>query len=412
MSELVRIDRIGAGGDGVSEREGGPLYVPFTLPGELVEAEKEGGRAWPLAIREASPERVTAPCRHFGRCGGCSLQHWEEGAYRAWKRGRVVHALRSEGIDAAVAELVPCPPQSRRRVALTAQRTGDGMLLGFNRMHSHELVDISENWIALPAIVSALDALREVARLIARTSKPFRLTVTATASGLDVAAEGSGKLNEGERRAAGAAAMRLDLARLSVDGEILIEPRKPTVMFGAVPIVPPPGAFLQAVAEAESAMAALVGEHLNKAKRVADLFAGCGAFALRLAGHAAVHAVESDAAALAALDRAAKHAPGLKPVAVERRDLFRRPLTAKELDKFDGLVFDPPRAGADAQSREIAKSNVPRVAAVSCNPATLARDLKILLAGGYRVLSVTPVDQFLWSSHVEAVALLEKTRRR
>ena len=184
------------------------------------------------------------------------------------------------------------------------------------------------------------------------------------------------------------------------------------MLFGGVPVALPPGAFLQAVAEAEGAMAALVGEHLNGAKRIADLFAGCGAFSLRLAEKAAVHAVEGDAASLAALDRAARHAPGLKPVTVERRDLFRRPSTAKELDRFDGLVFDPPRAGAEAQSREIAKSNVGRVAAVSCNPATLARDLTILLAGGYRLLSVTPIDQFLWSSHVEAVALLEKPKRR
>jgi 23S rRNA (uracil1939-C5)-methyltransferase len=183
-------------------------------------------------------------------------------------------------------------------------------------------------------------------------------------------------------------------------------------MFGDVPVALPPGIFLQATAEAEQAMAGLVGQHFSRAKRVADLFSGCGSFALRLAARAEVHAVESDAAALAALDRGFRYATGLKKLTVEKRDLFRRPLTFKELAAFDGVVFDPPRAGAEDQAKQIAKSDVPFVAAVSCNPVTLARDLAILLAGGYRLKSVTPLDQFLWSAHVEAVALLEKPRKR
>jgi 23S rRNA (uracil1939-C5)-methyltransferase len=202
------------------------------------------------------------------------------------------------------------------------------------------------------------------------------------------------------------------LARLSVDGEIIVEPRKPVVQFGSVAVAVPPGAFLQATEAAEQTMAGLVGQHLSRARRVADLFAGCGSFALRLAATSEVHAVEADAPALAALDRGFRFAGGLKRVTVERRDLFRRPLTFKELNGFDGLVFDPPRAGAEDQSKQIARSEVPLVAAVSCNPVTLARDLRILLDGGYALKSVTPIDQFLWSPHVEAVALLEKPRRR
>jgi 23S rRNA (uracil1939-C5)-methyltransferase len=412
VTEMLRIERLGAAGDGMARTPAGPVFVPFTLPGELVEAERLGDRAGVEAVLEPSSARVAPSCRHFGVCGACSLQHMEEKAYRAWKRLRVVEALAAEGIEAEVAPLVPCALRARRRVTLAARRTEAGTLLGFNRMHSHEIVDISENWIALPAIVSALPALRDLATRIARTPKPFRLVVTATDSGLDVAGEGSGRLADADRRAAAAFAVRAGFARLSLDGETVLEPRKPVVAFGTVTVAPPPGAFLQAVAETESAMAALVAQHFTRAKRVADLFAGCGAFALRLASGAAVHAVETDAGALAALDFAARHATGLRPVTTERRDLFRRPLTARELDRFDAVSFDPPRAGAEAQARELAKSAVPRVAAVSCNPVTLARDLKLLIAGGYRLAGITPLDQFLWSGHVEAVALLERRDRR
>jgi 23S rRNA (uracil1939-C5)-methyltransferase len=264
----------------------------------------------------------------------------------------------------------------------------------------------------IEAEVDPLEPLRSLAMTLCNTDKPFRLTITVTASGLNVAAHGSGKLAEKARNAASDFALRAGFARLSVDGEIVIEPRKPVVLFGDVSVSPPPGAFLQAVASAEQAMAELVSAHLGKAKRIADLFSGAGAFALRLAKGAEVHAVEADAASLAALDRGFRFASGLKKVTVERRDLFVRPVTARELNVFDGIVFDPPRAGAEAQSRQIAKSDVPLVAAVSCNPATLARDLTILIEGGYALQRVIPLDQFLWSPHVEAVALLTKKKRR
>ncbi|HEV7254848.1 MAG TPA: class I SAM-dependent RNA methyltransferase [Mesorhizobium sp.] len=412
MSERLHITRLGSAGDGVADSADGPVYVPFALPGEDVEVFRAGSRAQLASVLTASPERQDPVCRHFGTCGGCALQHLETEAYRAWKRDRLVDALRREGIEADVQPLVACPPRSRRRVAFSARRTAQGAVLGFNRAQSHEIVDISENWIAVPAIVEALPALRDLAARIAKTPEPFRLLVTATQSGLDIAAEGSGRLGEGERRAVADSVVRSGWARLAIDGEIVIEPRKPVVTFGQAAVAPPPGAFLQAVAEAEEAMAAFVSGHFKGAKRVLDLFAGVGSFALRLASGAAVHAVESDAAALAALDRAARGTPGLKPVTVENRDLHRRSLLPRELEGFDAAVFDPPRAGAEAQARDLARSNVPRVAAVSCNPTTLARDLKLLLSGGYRLLSVTPVDQFLWSPHVETVALLEKPKRR
>jgi 23S rRNA (uracil1939-C5)-methyltransferase len=412
MSNRFTIDRLGGLGDGIADTETGPVFVPFALPGEVVTAAREKDRAMLMAVLEPSPLRIDPPCRHFGACGGCAIQHLEPQTYDEWKRDKVVQALKRAGIDAPVAQIVPCPPASRRRVVLSARRTEAGMILGYNRVHSHAIVDIGECPIAVPEIVSALGKLRDLAGLICNTPQPFHLTVTQTSSGLDVAAADCGRLSERARAEASDFVIREGIARLSVDGEIVVEPRKPMISFGNVAIALPPGGFLQAVAAAENAMAGLVAGHLGKAKRIADLFAGSGAFALRLAARAEVHAVEGDAAALAALDRGFRFASGLKRVTSEGRDLFRRPLTFKELNAFDGLVFDPPRAGAEDQSKQIARSDITLVAAVSCNPVTLARDLSILKDGGYRVESVTPIDQFLWSPHVEAVALLTKPRKR
>jgi 23S rRNA (uracil1939-C5)-methyltransferase len=412
MSGHFRIARLGAQGDGIAETGEGPLYIPFTLPGERVLADPNGSRAKLLEVEEPSALRVPPPCRHFGECGGCAMQHMQAEAYREWKRNIVVEALKSRGIAAPFGELVPCAPNSRRRVILSARRVEGGIILGFVRALSHTIISIEECWIARPEIAAALLALRSLARMVGNTDRTFRMIVTSTGSGLDIAVEGSGRLSEQMRNKVSDFVLRAGFARLSVDGDIIIEPKKPVILFGGVAVSPPPGGFLQAVAEAEEAMASLVTTHLAKAKRVADLFAGSGAFALRLARKAEVHAVEGDAPSLTALDRGFRFATGLKKVTTERRDLFIRPLLAKDVNAYGGIVFDPPRAGAEAQSREIAKSDVPLVAAVSCNPGTLARDLAILTGGGYAIRSVVPIDQFLWSPHVEAVALLEKLRRR
>ncbi|MER8904063.1 class I SAM-dependent RNA methyltransferase [Mesorhizobium sp. M0772] len=410
MSTGFTIKRLGSQGDGVAETETGELFIPFTLPGETVTAARERDRAMLMAVLETSPLRIDPACRHFTECGGCAVQHLQADAYQQWKRDKVVHALK--GIAGDIGALVPCAPHTRRRVVLAARRADTGMLLGFHRHLSPEIIPIEECPISLPEIVAALDRLRSVADLVCATTKSFRMAVTVTGSGLDVAVYESGKLGENQRRVASNFIMANGFARLSIDEEIVIEPKKPVVMFGTVAVAIPPGAFLQATQAAEQAMADLVGGHLKRARKVADLFAGCGSFALRLAAKSEVHAVEGDAAALSALDRGSRFATGLKRVTGERRALFRRPLTFKELNAFDGVVFDPPRAGAEDQSKQIARSDVPFVAAVSCSPVTLARDLRILIDGGYILKSVTPIDQFLWSPHVEAVALLEKPKRR
>lgn len=412
MSSRYSIQRLGAQGDGIAQTETGPVFVPFTLAGEIVTAARQKDRAELISLLEPSPLRVEPPCRHFTVCGGCALQHMERDAYLAWKRSKVVDALKAGGVDAPVSDIMPCAPASRRRAVFSARRTDSGTAFGYNRAFSHDIIDIEECPILVPDIAGKLPQLRLLADRIATVRDAFHLSVTQTQSGLDVAAAGSGTISDKLRASLSEFLITSGIARLTIDGEIIVEPNKPQVDFGGTVVSPPPGGFLQAVASAEEAMAGLVLSHLAKSKKVADLFAGSGAFALRLAKTSEVHAVEGDAAALAALDRGFRMGSGLRRVTAEKRDLFRRPMMSRELNAFDGLVFDPPRAGAEDQSKQIARSDIPKIAGVSCNPTTLARDLAILIAGGYQLKSIAPIDQFLWSPHVEAVALLEKPRRR
>jgi 23S rRNA (uracil1939-C5)-methyltransferase len=291
MSTRYRIERLGAQGDGVSEAPSGAIFIPYTLPGETVTAAVQRDRGMLLAVIEASPQRIEPACRHFGTCGGCALQHFERIAYEDWKRGLVAQALQSRGIGADIAPLMPCAPATRRRAAFSARRADGGMVLGFNRALSSDIIGLEECPVLVPQIAGRLPMLRRLAGLFASGDKPFRMLVTATASGLDVAVSEQGAIGENQRRMASAFAIAEGLARLTADGEIIVEPKKPQVDFGGVAVNPPPGAFLQATATAEAAMAELVLAHLGRARRVADLFAGCGSFALRLARKAEVHAL-------------------------------------------------------------------------------------------------------------------------
>lgn len=413
-TEIVTISRLGAQGDGIAQTEAGPVYAPFTLPGETVALAVNKTHGTLISLKEASPERTEPKCRHFGpdgingTCGGCTLQHASDPLYHAFKRNLVIDALKTKGLTPEVAPLVIARPGERRRAVFTARRTEKELLLGFNQAQSHHIVAIGECPITSPGIVSRLATIRKIAAAMASGAEPFRITVLETDTGLDLAFEDI-KLGDRQRRSTVEAVLgERGIARVSLNGEIIIEPVKPLIDFGGVSVSPPPGAFTQATRPAEEAMAKLVLDHLGKAKRVADLFAGVGTFALRIARTGRVHAVEGEDKALKALDFAARNTQGLKPVTVEKRDLFRRPMMAQELKAFDAVVFDPPRAGAEAQCHELARSGVKKIAAVSCNPVTLARDLSILVAAGYRIASVTPIDQFLWSAHVEAVATLEK----
>jgi 23S rRNA (uracil1939-C5)-methyltransferase len=414
-TETLTIARLGSGGDGIAETAGGPVYVPFTLPGETVAVARVKNQGTVMSMSVASPERVEPPCAHFGpdgkngTCGGCTLQHASDTLYHDFKRNLVIGALKSKGLTPEVAPLVIARPGERRRVVFTVRKTEKAVLLGFNQAGSHHIVSIDHCPISSDGIISRLDAIRRIAGALATSSEPFRLTVLETSTGLDLAFEGVKKISARERHAVTETVLSLrGIARVSNDGEILIEPQKPEIDFSGVRVFPPAGGFTQATKPAEDAMAELVLAALGKAKRVADLFAGSGTFALRIARQAKVHAVEGDERSLKALDHGARNTQGLKPVTVERRDLFRRPLMVSELKVFDAVVFDPPRAGAEDQCKELARSAVKTIVAVSCNPTSLARDLSILTAAGYRIRMVTPIDQFLWSAHVEVVAVLEK----
>jgi 23S rRNA (uracil1939-C5)-methyltransferase len=411
-TETLTIEELGAKGDGVAKTAGGPVFVPYTLAGETVTAIADGKRAALLSVKTPSPDRIEPVCAHFETCGGCSLQHMAEDAYRNWKAALLEKALAAHGIDTSVIKPAHfCAPRSRRRAVFSAINTEKGVLLGFQQAASNHVVDLEECHVVTPEIDAARPALKVLLESFLPPGKTVHVTVNQTLSGLDLAVEGKIAPDDRRKRAAAEALRAAGFARLTVNGEIILAPKRPLIAFGDVVVSPPPGAFLQAVPEMEEVMAGLVTGHMAKAKRVADLYAGCGTFALRLAKASTVHAVEGDGPALSALDRGFRDNSDkkLKPVTVERRDLVRRPMTAHELRIHDGIVFDPPRAGAEAQTREIAASTVRRVAAISCNPETLARDLSILIQAGFTLKSVTPVDQFIWTPHLEAVALLERS---
>lgn len=409
--QTLTIARLGAQGDGIAETAAGPVYVPFALPGETVRALVEGERARLVEVVTASPERVAPVCRHFTACGGCVAQHMAPDAYAGWKTEQVVAAFRARGLEVRSEPLVSVGLGARRRVTLAAERdSANAVRLGFHAAGTHDIVAIDECPVAAPRIVAALDALRRLVEPLLPRREAVRVAVTACDNGLDVDVGGVSRELKADLRARLAAdAATAGLARLSVGGDPVVAMAPPRIVCAGVDVQPAPGAFLQAAANAEALMAELIVAALpRKRKRVADLFCGVGAFSFALARHVSVAAYDGDAAAIATLQAAQRHAQGLKPIAARVRDLFREPLSRKELEEFDAVVLDPPRAGAKDQAEALAKSKVGTVIAVSCNPATLARDVRLLVDGGYRLERVAPIDQFLYSAHIEAVAVLRR----
>lgn len=402
------ITRLGAQGDGVAEIEAGSVFVPFTLPGERVVTDFDGARGHLVHVVEPSAARAEPICPHFGTCGGCSVQHMSSQAYRTWKRELVASTFGARGLDVDVDELIE-PGGKRRRAVLSAKRTESGVTIGFHEAASHALVAVTKCPVLEPKIVAALSPLGAlIAPLISKRGE-VRLIVTSTKSGLDVQLTGiERRLRPDVRSRIASGATDLKLARFTVDNDVVVETLPPFLSFGAADVVLPPDIFVQAVAEAEGEIARRVVVAVGKVKMAADLFCGIGAFTFPLAACAKVSAFDGDKSAVEALRTAVKKASGLKPITAHVRDLFREPLSALELNEHDAIVFDPPRAGAEAQSQRLAKSRVKTVVAVSCNPATLARDARHLVDGGYRIESVTPVDQFVYSAHVEVVAVFRR----
>ncbi|MGE5501600.1 MAG: class I SAM-dependent RNA methyltransferase [Ignavibacteriales bacterium] len=406
----LEIGKIGAQGDGVAD---GAIFVPLTLPGERVLARVEDGRGELLEVLRASPERIAPVSPHYGECGGCALQHWAHGPYLAWKVEQVRLALARERIETEILPPFAAAPGTRRRLALHARKGKGGAQIGFKARRSWKLVAIDACPIADPRLVAAFPALRRLAEPFLEHPKSApTLHVTWTATGLDVDVTGverrSGGLSADARMQAAEAASAGDMARVTMSGEIVYQARQPMVRFGKATVALPPGGFLQAVADAEAAMAAFVMENVAGAGRLADLYCGAGAFTFRLAEIAPVLAADFSAPAIAALKSAIATAPGLKAITAEARDLVRRPVLSTELAKIDAVVLDPPRAGAAEQVGEIARSSTPRVAYVSCNPASFARDARVLVDAGFRLERVLPVDQFLWSPHIELVGIFTR----
>ena len=407
----VVIETIGGEGDGVAP---GPIYVPFTLPGETVRATGAGERRDLDAVLVASPERVTPPCPHFGVCGGCALQHWEHAAYLAWKVERLRKTLGLQHIETEILAPFASPPASRRRLALHARpgKRGEARL-GYKTRKSWDVIDIAVCPIADPRLEAALPALRRLAApLLQHPKSAPTLHVTLTTEGLDIEISGverkSGGLSADARMQLGQIADEAGFARVTMDGDVQYGARQPLIRVGPAVVALPAGAFLQAVPAAEAIMAAFAVEQVAGAERIADLYCGVGTFTFRLAQVAPVYAADGHAPAIRALTSAIATAPGLKGVTAETRDLARRPVLAVEFKKIDTVLFDPPRAGALEQTAEIAASKVGKVIGVSCNPATFARDARVLIDAGFSLDRVLPVDQFLWSSQIELVGVFDR----
>jgi 23S rRNA (uracil1939-C5)-methyltransferase len=410
----VEIESLGARGDGIAAHRAGKLFVPFALPGERVRVRAVGeDRAAIVERLSDNPQRIAPPCRHFGTCGGCALQHLGADAYADWKVAQLRAALAPRGLgDVTLAPLVRVAPKTRRRAEFASRRTKGQVQLGFHARLSHDIVDMAECHVLAPAIVALVAPLRALMQSLASIAWAD-LMVTQTDTGIDLLLTLSAAPDRAAQAALIAFADAHDLARVSwrksASPELIVERRKPQIRFGGVAVDLPAGAFLQAAPEAEAALVGAVTHAVGKAKRVIDLYAGCGTFTLPLAHKAQIHAIEGAADLTQALDAAARRG-GVGPrVRVERRDLNRRPLLPEELREANAIVFDPPREGAREQAAYLAQSGVKTIVGVSCNPATFARDARTLVDGGYTLEQVTPVDQFLWTPHLELVGVFRRT---
>jgi 23S rRNA (uracil1939-C5)-methyltransferase len=413
-TNTLTIDHIGGRGDGVSRDDERAVHVPFTLPGEVVEVVQSGDKARLVTILEASTQRIAPICQHFGSCGGCSLQHWDEAAILAWKGDSVTRALARRGIDIDVGPAVAVWGQGRRRANFHAKMGPRGFEFGFTQAKSHKIESLTQCPVLTPSLQVALPRLAALAAGLAPKGETIDLAVTETPTGLDVDVRNAGKVDRFERRGLerlSQLAETAHIARLTLHGHTAIARVSPRVKMGEAIVAVPPGAFLQATRAGEDALVEKVLHWTRRAKHVADLFAGIGTFALRLKDHAQVTAIESDVAAVAAMKAAADARAGGKTLTAIARDLYRAPFTPHEMKGIDAIVFDPPRAGAEAQALQIARSKVGLAVAISCDPTTFARDAAILIEGGYVLKEIAAFDQFRFTPHVEIAAKFERPKK-
>ena len=409
------IKSIGARGDGIADYGDRVVYIPHTVTGDRVEATIVTRRNDALIahldqVLNPGMDRVKAPCSHFGFCGGCALQHVRDDAYRDWKVNLLRQTMSRRDLDVTkIRDLVVVPTASRRRARFTARRIQKGVQLGFNAAASHNIINIEQCHLLVPAITAVLDDLRVLLEVLLPASGKANVNITETATGLDVWLAANIRHSAETDMCLAEFAESMDLARLSVGNQpdVVLVRRTPRVNIQGVAITPPPGGFLQASLMGEQSLAAIVRQGVGDAAKIVDLFAGIGTFSFAMGRDVEVVAVEGDKDQVQAMIQG-RNAARLKRVEVKMRDLFRRPLSEAELNGFEAVVFDPPRAGARSQSGIIAASMVPRIVAISCNLSTFVRDVGTLVDGGYRLLSVTPVDQFPWSRHLELVACLQR----
>lgn len=443
--ETVTIGHVGAEGDGIASAAGGAaLYVPNTLPDEIVRVEQlrrqgDGWLAALVAIDQASEARVAPPCTHFGACGGCVLQHWRDTEYLAWKTVLVASALRRAGFSGPNPEpVVATPPRSRRRMDLAASRTPDGVMVGLHRRTTapaerpgpHReagrgrrrsppagLCDLAECHVLHPVLFGLVSPLRVLLRRLQAVRREASVVANLLDDGVDLLLRTDAALDQSDRNILVAFAqtqrlLRISWAPMRGEPEPVLILRPPRIMLSDVAVEPPPGAFLQASAEGEAAIlqAVMSGlpERLAARARVAELYAGCGTLTFALSQRARVSAWEGDKATAAALRQAANRAGLSGRIATSERDLARQPVSATELAGFAAVILDPPFAGAAAQVGQIAAAKPPRVVYVSCNPAVLARDARMLRDAGYDLLRATPVDQFVWSARIESVCTFQR----
>lgn len=405
----LTIDRLGHHGDGIAMAGEGagklvPVYAPGCLPGEEVEGDLVKDTLTNIRILTPSPNRVKPPCSHARSCGGCLMQHASDGFVAEWKQGILVGALAAQGLSATFRPMAISPAQSRRRATLSARKTKGGVLMGFHARASDTLVPVPNCQLLHPDLMASFPALEALVKLGGSRTVEVQLTVTRSLAGADVAVTGGKPLDAPMQMEMARLCEAHKIARLTWNGETVALRAAAVQRFGRALVAPPPGAFLQATAEGEAALLQAVALAIGSARKVVDLFAGAGTFSIPLAERAEVHAVEGEAAMIAALEKGARNAEGLKRLTTETRDLFRRPLEPDEFKGVDAVVIDPPRAGAEAQVAVLAKTAVPVIAYVSCNPATFARDARVLVEAGYRLDWVQVVDQFRWSAHVELAA--------
>jgi 23S rRNA (uracil1939-C5)-methyltransferase len=409
------IETIGVQGHGVARLAGGKLYIPFTLPGERISFERSGSRTKVTAIEDPSPDRIQPLCRHFGVCGGCTLQHWREDRYQAWKTSLVKQALVKAGVSAPAIPLKTYPVPSRRRAAFTARNTGRKIALGYYAEQSHVLTNLEECPVLVPALAEVLTSLKSALTDILPANSQMKIYIAAAANGLDCAAEGA-PLSAAAQSRLVETLSRDGFIRVLWNGDPVLAAGAPFVLCGDVRVPLPANAFLQAVEACEQDMAAFAAGALSEAKAqsgpLCDLFAGIGAFTFPAARFRPVTAYEASMSAVEALATAARHAKGIKPVTALRRDLYRNPLSPMELNRFEAVIANPPREGAEAQCRALASSKIAVIVMLSCNPATFARDAALLIQSGFQLSRLAAFDQFRFSPHVEIGALFLRRSRK